>query len=119
MVAEIFAFDRNVSYKLRTEKLKENGIALWDVLESCERDGAADRNIQNPLPNDFKIFFKQYSNLTKVLFNGHKAENLFNTFCEANDFPRIEFVYLPSTSPANAAIPYEVKLDAWRDGFVL
>jgi hypoxanthine-DNA glycosylase len=116
IVAETFGFDINSRYDVRVKKLKENGLGLWDVLKSCDRVGAADRNIRYPLPNDFRYFFTKYPNLRRVVFNGRKAEEIFRTLVPANErLSQIAFRYLPSTSPAHA-VPYTQKLSLWQDG---
>lgn len=109
-MAELLGFDSNSNYERKTQALKSNGIALWDVLEKCDRDGAADANIQNPVATDFKSFYLRHPKINRVFFNGHKAENLYFHLVP---FAEIQGDYLPSTSPANAAIPFERKLEAW------
>lgn len=37
----------------KKELLLDEGIALWDVLKSCDIDQSKDSSIINPVPNDF------------------------------------------------------------------
>lgn len=115
IMAELLHFDPNVQYEQKIQALKSNGIALWDVLASCDREGAADSKIQNPMANDFKDFFDEHKKLEKLFFNGRKAEKLFFRFVQKRSaFDRIPHFYLPSTSPAYARMSFEEKLTAWR-----
>lgn len=86
-------------YPQRINVLKENHIALWDVIHSCKRVGSLDSAITEDVPNDFMTFFKQHSSLKIVGFNGNKAYQTFKTKIGFQDFPEIQFVKLPSTSP--------------------
>lgn len=102
-------------YTERLQHLKDNGIALWDVLHSCEREGSLDSDIEQEAPNDFVAFFVGHPNITRVYFNGAKAEQSFKKFVLGKQtLPPLEFVRLPSTSPAHAGMRYEEKLKVWR-----
>ena len=66
--------------------------------------------------NDFISFFHDYPKITKICFNGGKAEIEF----KRNVFPTLSanlkgFVYirLPSTSPAMAQKTFEEKYTEW------
>jgi len=97
-------------YKTRIKFLRENGIALWDVLESCERNGAIDSKIRNGKPNDFKAFLQNSPNLKRIFFNGKKAGQCFEKVGYPAD---VGCVWLPSTSPANARMTLEEKIGCW------
>ena len=88
------------SYRERCAALKRAGIGLWDVLASCEREGALDQHIRRPELNDFQGLLGRRRSLRLILCNDKKAYDLFRRFVE---LPRpIECRALPSTSPANA-----------------
>ncbi len=93
--------------------LKKNSIALWDVLESCERTGSADAAIRNPKPNDIRGLLFGYPAIQLVLFNGKSVEKLFKKHIGYNDLPEVMFRVLPSTSPAHA-VRFEEKHDEWK-----
>ena len=40
IAAEILGFDPALDYALRLERLTQAGVALWDVLQGCEREGS-------------------------------------------------------------------------------
>ncbi len=117
ILSELLQFDSNASYEVKTEALKSAQIALWDVLHSCTRQGSLDTMIvrDTQIANDFRTFFKTHKKITHVFFNGTKAEDYFmrHVHPEINS-NSISFLRLPSTSPANAAIPFKQKLSAWR-----
>lgn len=115
--AELLRFDANAPYKARVQALKSARIAVWDVLQSCARQGSLDTMIErdSEIANDFKQFFRLHGKITHVFFNGNKAEA---SFCR-HVLPDIEtgairYARLPSTSPANASVPFAGKLQAWR-----
>jgi len=87
------------------------GIGLWDVIGSCERNNSSDSNLKNIVPNDFKKLLTEYPNIRVVAFTGRKAFDLFQKhFKELS----IEKVVLPSTSPAHAAMKREEKTAIYK-----
>lgn len=105
----------DADYAQRLAFLLDKGIGLWDVLESCWREGSGDDKIREPVPNDFVGFFAAYPAVERVYFNGNKAEALFRRLVPGKTGLRkgLAFRKLPSTSPANA-VPFEAKLAEWR-----
>ena len=57
--------------------LKAHKIALWDVLESCDIEGASDASIRNPVPNDIAAIIR-CSYIHKIYTTGTTAYNLYN-----------------------------------------
>ena len=47
-----------IPYEKRKQLLLDNKISLWDILESCERDGNSDRTIKNEQLNDLETYLK-------------------------------------------------------------
>ena len=110
---------RDAPYAEKLRLLRSADIALWDVLASCHRKGSLDSDIvrETLLANDFAAFFACHQRIERVLFNGAKAEECFRRYVAPPlDMRSIECLSLPSTSPANASIPYARKLAAWREG---
>ncbi|BDU16157.1 DNA-deoxyinosine glycosylase [Lysobacter auxotrophicus] len=107
----------DLPYADRLARLKSAGIALWDVLDRCEREGSLDSAIVDATAqaNDFAAFFQRHAMLTAVLFNGAKAEAAFRRFGPPLDAFGLRAWRLPSTSPANASVPFAKKLAAWRE----
>ncbi|MBQ8171628.1 MAG: DNA-deoxyinosine glycosylase [Oscillospiraceae bacterium] len=87
-----------------------HGIALWDVLESCDISGASDSSIKNAVPNDLDRIFRT-ADIRAVFTTGKTAHKLYQRFFEGNGH---EAVCLPSTSPANRTITEEAMLTEYR-----
>jgi TDG/mug DNA glycosylase family protein len=117
ILGELLGIDPALPYDRRIKALKSARIALWDVLESCEREGSLDADIDDDslLPNDFGSFFRRHPGITRVFFNGAKAEACYRTrVLPVAGVRPIQYRRLPSTSPAHAAMSYEQKLKAWQ-----
>ncbi len=91
------------------------GIGMWDVLHAARRDGALDANIIDEKPNDLAQLILRHRNLRLVGLNGRKAESSFDRYFRRADFPSLRFVYLPSTSPANAGFGLDRLVTIWRE----
>jgi len=98
------------SYKSRCDWLLKNKIALWDVLENGKRKGSLDSNIESGTPNDFSSFFKRYSNIKYVFFNGSKAQEDYLNYIRLDS--KHVFNLLPSSSSARA-IAFDSKVKDW------
>jgi len=104
--------DFSEDYETKKALLKKNKIALWDVLQFCERVGSLDSAIKNEIANDFETFLKSHSNITTILFNGQKAAAFFKKYVRLQKEYRL--ITLPSSSPANASKTFQSKLEEWK-----
>jgi TDG/mug DNA glycosylase family protein len=95
--------------------LNAHRIALWDVLSACERPGSLDSAITAARANDFETLLTAEPGIRHILFNGRKAEQLFRREVLTQQTLPADLTYhaLPSTSPANARLPFEKKRDFW------
>jgi len=117
IMGELFGAGPDVAYEKRVVLLKRSGLAVWDVLESCVREGSLDSAIDeiSIVPNDFRKFFASHPRIGHVFFNGGMAETSFRRYVRPHlSETGIRFARLPSTSPAHAARNFETKLKAWR-----
>ncbi|UUZ91495.1 DNA-deoxyinosine glycosylase [Paenibacillus sp. P25] len=64
-------------YGERLRFAQSRGIALWDVLRACERQGSLDSAIRKPETNDFTALFRQYPGIRCVFFNGTAAADFY------------------------------------------
>lgn len=117
ILGELTGARPELPYALRLEKLQAAGIALWDVLQCCEREGSLDTRIAPAtiVANDFAAFFTEHPAIGRVFFNGALAENAFrrHVLPTLPASPR-SYQRLPSTSPANASLSAAARLAAWR-----
>lgn len=109
VLSKEFSHDYNVKKQL----LKENYIALWDVLEYCDREGSLDSNIKNEIPNDFKTFYEIYPNIKNVFFSSKNAAIYYDKYVGKKE--GIFYEILPSPSGANATKSFAEKLQIWRE----
>ena len=108
-----YLFDEGLSedYETRINLLKQNGIALWDVIESCERKGSSDTEIKDEVDNNIPELIKNHPNIQTIFCNGQKSyKNLLKIL--GKDF-KIPIVVLPSTSPLHT-VKFEEKLESWK-----
>lgn len=104
--------DFSDDYEIKKALLLKNNIALWDVLQFCERIGSLDSAIKNEIANDFESFLKDHPNIKTILFNGQKAASFFKKYVHLKK--TYQLITLPSTSPANASKSLESKLNEWK-----
>lgn len=90
--------------------LLRNGIALWDVIQSCEITGSSDSSIRQAVPNDLSPILDACP-IRRIFVNGKKAEALYLRYLQP--VTRRGAVCLPSTSPANASWSLERLVEAW------
>ncbi|MDY6310298.1 MAG: DNA-deoxyinosine glycosylase [Cyanobacteriota bacterium] len=106
-----------LSYPQKLKTLLQNHIALWDVIESCQRPGSLDSDIQNETPNDIGRLLKKYPNIKTICLNGNKSYSSFKKY-----FPNLLNSYqcfkLPSTSPANARYRFDDLYKVWYEALV-
>jgi TDG/mug DNA glycosylase family protein len=118
IAGELFHFNHEAPYDQRKSSLMMSRVALWDVMAACSRSSSLDSDIveSSIIANDFKRFFPRHPEIRAVFFNGLKAEQCYRKFVEPGlDGQRaLPGLRLPSTSPANAGISFENKLEAWR-----
>lgn len=110
VLATIFGEDTPVGTDEKKSFLLSHGIALWDVIASCEIEGSADSTIKNVKANDLSEILDN-ADIQSIYVNGKTAEKYFNRYTK-NVIGR-DAVCLPSTSPANAAWSTERLVKAW------
>ena len=115
-MGESLGFDSQTAYEKRLQALTDGGFALWDVIGEFVRPGSLDSAFVETRPNDFEGFFAKYPSIKRVAFNGKKAMQVFDRRVRVSlpcDW-KVETVYLPSTSPANASWSYRRLLEEWQ-----
>lgn len=116
ILTTIFDNEDPVDYSARISVLHENRVALWDVIQSCQRTGSLDSNIKDEEPNDFQKLLKSYPHIKYIMFNGGKAYEVFKKQIGFHSFSDIDFIKLPSTSPTPGrnVKSFAEKLEEWN-----
>ncbi|PJM76875.1 DNA-deoxyinosine glycosylase [Bifidobacterium felsineum] len=97
----------------------QHGIALWDVIASCDITGASDASIRNAIPNDL-VPMLHSTPISHIFTTGAKAAQLYRKLIAPNLAAAgidIGMTPLPSTSPANAAMRLPDLIAAYRNAF--
>lgn len=118
IMGRLFGAGPELPYGERSQRLVQNGIALWDVCAAAQRSGSLDAAIvpSSVVPNDLAAFIEGHPDIGLICFNGGKAADLYRRLVPARmpaSERAIRYVTLPSTSPAHAAMPFEEKLRRW------
>lgn len=110
VTSAVFECETPVTIEQKKDFLLSHGIALWDVIASCEIVGSSDSSIADVTPNDLSEIFG-CADIKKVFVNGKTAEKYYKKYQEKMTGRRA--VCLPSTSPANAAWSVEKLVSEW------
>ena len=106
-------FNTDIPERIEEKKafLLEHGIALWDVIGSCDITGSSDSSIKNAVPNDVSIILDN-ADIKNIYVNRKTAMKYYNKYIR--DKLNQEVICLPSTSPANATWSLERLIDEWK-----
>lgn len=110
LIAALFGASVPQGINEKRELLLAHGIALWDVIASCDLTGSADGTIRNVTPNDMTEILRTAS-LRAVFLNGKTAARYYDRYLRQS--VGLDAIVLPSTSPANAAYSFEALRAAW------
>lgn len=112
IMGDLVGFDPALPYGERLERLRDGGVALWDVIATCRREGSLDSRIRDAAPNDLPRLLGRCPSIRLVACNGAASYDALAHFFPA--LP-VRAVRLPSTSPAAATLTYADKARAWRE----
>lgn len=103
----------SLSAEGKTAALLKHGIALSDVILSCEIHGSSDASIKDVVCTDVKALVS--SGVKHIFLNGQKAYTLF-----LKHFPEYEALaaLMPSTSPANAKLSLDELVRIWGNAIL-
>lgn len=102
----------DASVAAKRAMLLNGGVALWDVIESCDIKGSSDASIKNVVPARVELITSNAS-IEQVICNGGTAGHLYKRYLQERTC--LPAVVLPSTSPANAAWRLERLVERWRE----
>ncbi len=110
VTSKVFGVPEPKTIEEKKAFLLSHGIAVWDVIASCDITGSSDSSIKHVVPNDLSLLL-EHANIRTIFVNGKTAEKYYNKYIK--DTVHRDAVCLPSTSPANAAWSLERLVDAW------
>ncbi|WP_397572722.1 DNA-deoxyinosine glycosylase [Silanimonas sp.] len=118
LMQALFAVPSRAPYAERIAALGEAGVALWDVLAECEREGSLDSAIApaSVAVNDIPGLLANHVGLRVIALNGGTAARLFDRHVApalGSRLAAMRVLRLPSTSPAHAARSFMEKAEAW------
>lgn len=108
----VFNKEPEPDYAQKIKFLDDHDIALWDMLQYCEREGSLDSKIKNEVANNFSDFYKKYSGIKKVFFTSKNAAAYYDKYVGRK--PHLIYSVLPSPSGANATMTFSQKLEVWK-----
>lgn len=111
VLAEVFGESVPAGTEERRSFAIKHNIALWDVLASCDIEGAADSSIKNPTPNDIAWLVSK-TKIRSIFTTGGAAYRFYNRYCAAKT--GIQAVGLSSTSAANARMKLDKLVEEYR-----
>lgn len=97
-------------YAQRLLRLQAAGVALWDAVAACERDGSLDSAIRAAQPSGLADLVARLPGLRAIACNGATAYRETMRLLPGAPWPLHP---LPSTSPAHAGLPLTAKIQAW------
>lgn len=103
------------SITAKKDLLLAHGIALWDVIESCDIKGSSDASIKNVVPAHVERVLET-AHIGAVVCNGGAAARLYKRYLQWQ--VGLAAHELPSTSPANAAWQLERLTERWHAGLL-
>lgn len=99
-----------ITIEEKKEMMLAHGIALYDVIESCDIIGSSDSSIRNVEPADLSTLIRD-SDIKAVFTNGALAKKMYDKYeFQSTGIPSEG---LPSTSPANASYNIEKLMEKW------
>lgn len=111
IIFELLDEEFTEDYNQRIQMLKKHHIALWDVIDSCERKGSLDSEIKNEEANRIEELLEDHSNIKAIFCNGGKSYKNAQKILGKNY--KIPVFLLPSTSPLHT-VSFEKKLEEWK-----
>ena len=110
VLSKVFGKEEPLAIEDKRAFLLEIGVAVWDVIASCDITGSSDGSIKNVKANDLSVILGG-ADIKKIFVNGKTAYKYYEKYIYPN--LGIDAVCLPSTSPANAVYSVEKLVDEW------
>ena len=116
VLAAVIETEVTVTVDEKRAFLLAHGVAVWDVIKSCDIVGSSDSSIKNVVPNDLREILNN-ADIRQIFVNGKTAEQYYKKYIE-KEIGR-KATCLPSTSPANAVWNVESLVKEWKQILLL
>ena len=73
VLANVFETEVPITVEEKRIFLLEHGVAVWDVIQSCDIEGSSDSSIKNVTANDLSEILS-CAEIRQIFVNGKKAE---------------------------------------------
>ena len=110
VLAAVWGENVPLTVEEKTAFLYAHGLALWDVIASCEIEGASDASVRGAVPNDLSPILSG-AQIRAICTTGGTANRLYGRLIEP--VTGIPAIALPSTSPANARMSHAALVEAY------
>ncbi len=110
LIAALLGVKEWKDYEHKKRTILKHKIALWDVVDSCLREGSMDAAIKEAMVNDFPALLKKYPRIKVIFCDSGTAYKIFKHHYK--EFP-IPVLPLPSPSPAYT-LAFAKKLAGWK-----
>ena len=117
ILGEVFGEPVGAEYLEKLDFLFNRGLALWDVLQTAERQGSLDSAIRNGLANNLGGLIAAHPNLKVIALNGGRAKKEFDGYRKSSaaevTWPQV--IALPSSSdtPGKNVKSFDEKVACW------
>jgi double-stranded uracil-DNA glycosylase len=114
MMEALFGVHLDAPFGERKAAMLARGVAVWDVIAECSREGSGDDKIQHAVANPLIPLLEDHPAIRHIAFNGGMAYRTARLLTPGVfGLPWVEYEQMPSTSPRNARMPLAAKVEAW------
>jgi hypoxanthine-DNA glycosylase len=114
IMERLFGIDPGGPYERRVVDLLAAGVAVWDVIARCQREGSGDDAIESEQPNRLLELLDEHPDVRHIAFNGSMAwQTARRHLPEVFRSDRVQCERMPSTSPKHATRTLEEKVAEW------
>ncbi|RKQ18728.1 DNA-deoxyinosine glycosylase [Oceanobacillus bengalensis] len=104
-------------YNEKIDFVKRHGIALWDSIGACYREGSLDTSILDEEPNDIIGLLRDHPTIRLIACNGTKSYTTFQKNVDLSDWDDVRVIKMPSTSPIPGRYTksFMEKVESWSE----
>jgi TDG/mug DNA glycosylase family protein len=111
----LFEIDHELPYERRTNELLDHGVAVWDVIATCHREGSGDQAIEKETANPLMGLLAEHPDIRHIAFNGSMAWDTARRSVPQLFSGDLHCERMPSTSPKHATRSLPDKIEAWSN----